>query len=97
MEQKLSRRQFLQGTGIAAGALLMAACTVPAAPAPAPPAGGAAPAAQPAAKEVKILEAWSRMTDVAQQSIKGIIDNYNAKNTKGVKVEFDLRVHRALA
>jgi ABC-type glycerol-3-phosphate transport system substrate-binding protein len=34
------------------------------------------------------MEAWSRMTDVAQKSQKEIIDIYNAKNTKGNKVEF---------
>ena len=34
------------------------------------------------------MEAWSRMTDVAQKSTKEIIDNYNTKNTKGNKVTF---------
>jgi hypothetical protein len=34
------------------------------------------------------MEAWSRMTDVAQESILGIIDNYNAKNTINAQVEF---------
>ena len=34
------------------------------------------------------MEAWYRMTDVAQKSTKEIINNYNTKNTKGNKVEF---------
>ena len=34
------------------------------------------------------MEAWSRMTDVAATSTKAIIDDYNAKNTKGNKVTF---------
>lgn len=92
MKQKVSRRQFLQGTGLMASAALVAACTPvspPAPPAPAattaPEAGAAATTAPPA--EVKTLEAWSRMTDVAAESQKGIIENYNAKNT-GVKCEF---------
>ena len=34
------------------------------------------------------MEAWSRMTDVAQESIKGIIDIYNETNDIGANVEF---------
>jgi multiple sugar transport system substrate-binding protein len=34
------------------------------------------------------LEAWSRMTGIAEESTKQIIDNYNAENTVGAKVEF---------
>lgn len=79
---KLSRRQFLHYTGLAASAVALSACVAPGA-APAAGGGAAAPSA-----EGKTLEAWSRMTDVAQDSIKGIIDNYNGKNDKGVKVEF---------
>ena len=85
MQKKLSRRRFLQVSGITAGAGILAACVAPAAPAaPAAEAGGAA--AAPAA-EVKKMEAWSRMTDVAQESILGIIENYNAENTIGASVE----------
>ena len=85
MQHKLSRRRFLQISGITAGASLLAACAVPSAPgAPAADSGGgAAPSA-----EMKQMEAWSRMTDVAQESIKGIIDNYNEQNTIGAHVEF---------
>ena len=77
---RFSRRQFLQYTGMATSAMVLAACPAPAA---APTGGEAA-----AGAEVKQLEAWSRMTDLAQESIIGIIDNYNAQNDKGVEVEF---------
>jgi len=85
MKQKFSRRRFLQYSGLAASAALLAACPAPVAPSQAPAAGeeAAAPAG-----EVKSMEAWSRMTDIAQESIIGIIDNYNAENTIGAKVEF---------
>jgi multiple sugar transport system substrate-binding protein len=99
MKQKLSRRRFLQYTGIAASAAALAACVpapAPGAPAaasaaPAAPTTGAAatsPTAAAAAPGTKTLEVWSQMTDVAQQSLKGIIDMYNAKNTKGIKLTF---------
>lgn len=81
---KVSRRHFLQITGLVAGATVLAAC--PAVPAPqAPATGGEAPA--PSA-DVISMEAWSRMTDVAQESIVGIIENYNASNTINAQVEF---------
>ncbi len=81
---RFSRRQFLQYTGLATSAVLLAACPAPAAPGAASTGGGAAaPAA--AAKE---LEAWSRMTGLAQDSTKGILDNYNKANKKGVTVKF---------
>ena len=86
MQKKLSRRRFLQVSGIAAGAGFLAACVAPAAPGAAPAAssgGTSAPAA-----ETKKMEAWSRMTDVAQESTKGIIDNYNKENTIGAEVTF---------
>jgi multiple sugar transport system substrate-binding protein len=93
MKQKVSRRQFLQGTGLVAGTAFMAAC-VTTAPPPAQPAPVAttAPEAPPATTapvttEVKQLEAWSQMTDVAAESTKGIIDNYNALHPD-VKVTF---------
>ena len=81
---KFSRRRFLQYSGFAAGAAVLAACA-PVAPggAPAASGGNAAPAA--AGKE---LEAWSRMTGLAQDSTKGIIDNYNKQNKKGVTLKF---------
>jgi len=84
-QRSLSRRRFLQYAGLAAGTTVLAACTVPGAPGAAP-AGGEGAAAP--GTETKTLEAWSRMTDVAQDSIKGIIDNYNAQNTIGAQVEF---------
>lgn len=81
---KFSRRQFLQYTGLATSAVLLAACPAPAAPGAASTSGGAAaPAA--AAKE---LEAWSQMTGLAQESTKGILDNYNKANKKGLTVKF---------
>jgi len=82
---KFSRRQFLQYTGLAASTVALAACAVPA-PGEAPATGGESAAAP--SGETKTLEAWSRMTDVAQESIQGIIDNYNAQNDKGAQVEF---------
>jgi multiple sugar transport system substrate-binding protein len=89
--KKYSRRNFLKASSALAGATLFAAC-VPVAPAPAPAGQPAAeskesPAEAPAA-EVKVIEAWSRMTGLAQESINGIIDNYNAQNTMGTTVEF---------
>lgn len=81
----MSRRQFLRMSGMTAGALVLAACqAVPTSQAPAAATGGEA--AAPAAATVN-MEAWSRMTDVAQESILGIIENYNASNTIGAHVE----------
>ena len=80
MKQHISRRHFLQMAGLTAGATWLAACAVPAAPATE---GGAAPAAA----TIK-MEAWSRMTDLAQESIVEIIDNYNESNEIGAEVEF---------
>ena len=96
MKQKLSRRRFLQYTGIAASATVLAACApvpAPSAPAAAPtqaaaPAQAAAPTTAAAAPSGVTMEAWSQMTDVAATSTKAIIDDYNAKNTKGNKVTF---------
>jgi multiple sugar transport system substrate-binding protein len=86
MRQTFTRRHFLQIAGLTAGAAVLAGCPAPVAPqASAPAAGGeaAAPAAEGA-----ILEAWSRMTGLAEESTRGIIDNYNAQNSLGVTVEF---------
>jgi len=80
---KFSRRRFLQYSGLAAGAAVLAACAPVAPGAPAASGGSAAPAA--AGKE---LEAWSRMTGLAQDSTKGIVDNYNKQNKKGVTLKF---------
>jgi len=86
MSNKISRRQFLQISGMTAGVAVLAACTaLPATPAAAPAAGGEAAAPAAAAKT---MEAWSQMTDVAQESLKGIIDNYNKSNTIGAQLEF---------
>jgi multiple sugar transport system substrate-binding protein len=84
MKQTFSRRQFLQYTGLVTGAALIAAC----APVPAQQGQtGSGEAAAPSA-EGQNLEAWSRMTGLAQESTQGIIDNYNAQNDKGVTIEF---------
>ena len=82
-QSMLSRRRFLQVTGLATGAAMLAACPAPAA-APAADGGGDGEPMM----EMKKLQAWSRMTDLAQESIKEIIDIYNEKNTMGVEVEF---------
>jgi len=86
MNSKFSRRHFLQIAGLTVGAAALAGCPAPA-PQTGAPAAGSDAAAAPAG-ETKTMEAWSRMTDVAQESIKGIIDNYNAENTVGATVEF---------
>ena len=81
-QKMLSRRRFLQVSGVATSAALLAACPAPAA---APAATGGEGEAM---METKHLQAWSRMTDLAQESIKEIIDIYNEENTMGVEVEF---------
>ena len=81
-QSMMSRRRFLQVTGLATSAAVLAACPAPAA-APAATGGDGE-----AMMEKKKLEAWSRMTDLAQESIKEIIDIYNEKNTMNVEVEF---------
>lgn len=94
-QHSLSRRRFLQTAGMVVGGTLLASCANPAAipgGTPAAGAGGETPAtgaggATPATAS-GTLQVWSRMTDVAQDSIKGIIDDYNQKNSKGVKAEF---------
>jgi multiple sugar transport system substrate-binding protein len=88
MRQNFSRRHFLQIAGLTAGAAVLAGCP---APVVSPGAGGTPAAGGEAAApagETQTLEAWSRMTGLAEESIKGIIENYNAQNTKGVTVEF---------
>jgi len=82
-QNKFSRRQFLHYTSLAAGAVALAACVAPGAA----PATGGEGAAAPSG-ETKTLEAWSRMTGIAEESTKQIIDNYNAENTVGATVEF---------
>lgn len=69
-QHRFSRRQFLQFTDLAASTALLAACPAPA-PSSAPGSDGEG------SMEVKKLEAWSRMTDLAQESIKEIIDIYD--------------------
>jgi multiple sugar transport system substrate-binding protein len=82
----LSRRRFLQYTGLAVSTAALAACAVPVAPGAAPAAEGGEAAAP--AGEGTTLEAWSRMTGIAQESTIAIIDNYNQQNSKGITVEF---------
>jgi multiple sugar transport system substrate-binding protein len=86
MTQKFSRRHFLQIASLTAGAAVLAGCPAPVPQTTAPAAGGEAAAAP--AGETKVLEAWSQMTGLAEESIRGIIDNYNAENTIGSTVEF---------
>lgn len=86
MSQKFSRRHFLQVAGMTVGAAVLAGCPAPAPQTSAPAAGGDTAAAP--AGETKVLEAWSQMTGLAEESIRGIIDNYNAENTVGATVEF---------
>jgi multiple sugar transport system substrate-binding protein len=89
MTQKFSRRHFLQVAGMMAGAAVLAGCPA-VQPGTAPAAGtssGAAASTTPGA-EGKKMEAWNQMTGVAEKSLRGIIDNYNAKNTIGATVEF---------
>jgi multiple sugar transport system substrate-binding protein len=97
--KKLSRRDFLRASSVVAGASLLAACAPVTTQAPAA-APATAPATTPAASqaekapteaptpEAKVLEAWSRMTGLAQESTKEIIDMYNKENTLGVTVKF---------
>jgi multiple sugar transport system substrate-binding protein len=83
---RLSRRQFLQFTGLATSAALLAACPAPAAPGATTTTeggDGAVPAAAGTA-----LQAWSQMTGIAQESTMAILDNYNQQNDKGITVEF---------
>jgi len=89
MTQKFSRRHFLQVAGMMAGAAVLAGCPA-AQPGAAPAAGsssGAAASTTPGA-EGKTMEAWNQMTGLAEKSLRGIIDNYNAKNTTGAKVTY---------
>jgi multiple sugar transport system substrate-binding protein len=86
MTQKFSRRHFLQVAGMMAGAAVLAGCPAPVPQAGAPAAGSSAGTTPAAATNT--LEAWNQMTGVDEKSMRGIIDNYNAKNTSGPKVEF---------
>ena len=81
MKNQISRRNFLQLAGMTAGAAALAACAMPVAP--------AAEGGEAAPSEAKIqMEAWSRMTDNAQESILEIIDMYNESNTIDAEVSF---------
>jgi len=84
MKNQISRRNFLQMAGLTAGATWLAACAVPAAPAPA---AGGGEAAAPSEAAIQ-MEAWGRMTGIDQESTIGILDNYNANNDIGATVEF---------
>ncbi|MFZ1754146.1 MAG: extracellular solute-binding protein, partial [Caldilineaceae bacterium] len=89
-KQTFSRRDFLRYTGMTAGMAVLAACAAPAAPAAAPAAssGGEAAATAAPATEKVVIEAWSQMTGLAQESTKGILDIYNEKNTMDTQVDF---------
>lgn len=86
MTHKVSRRHFLQLAGVATSAAILAGCPAPVVT----PQEGAAPAGEGAAPagDVQVMEAWSRMTGLAQESMMGIIDNYNAATDRNVRVEF---------
>src|SRR5690606_3851118 len=81
---KISGSHFMQLAGLTAGAAVLAGSPAPVLQT-SDPAGGEAAAP---AGETKVLEAWSRQTVLAEESTRGIIDNYNAQNTLGVRVEF---------
>jgi ABC-type glycerol-3-phosphate transport system substrate-binding protein len=87
--KKYSRRGFLKASSALVGMSVIAAC-VPVAPPPAaqPAAESKESPAEAPAAEAMVIEAWSRMTGLAQESIMGIIENYNAQNTMGTTVEF---------
>lgn len=85
MKQTVSRRKFLQFSGMATGAAILAACAPAAAPAETGTEGG--DAAAPSA-EGQTIEAWARMTGLAQESIEEIIQNYNEQNDIGNTVEY---------
>jgi multiple sugar transport system substrate-binding protein len=88
--RSLSRRQFLQLAGVAAGATVMAACAPVAAPAA--PAGEAAPAAPKAAEAAVTLRYRTWHTPEASVGDKAWFDwlaeNY-PKDAGGTKVEFE--------
>jgi multiple sugar transport system substrate-binding protein len=84
---KLSRRSFLKASATMVGVSLLSAC-VPVAPAPAPAAQPNQPAAEAPAAEGQVLEAWSRMTGLAEETTRAILDMYNQQNDKGVTLEF---------
>ncbi len=75
----------MQVAGLTFGAAVLAGCPAPAAPqASAPAAGGEA--AAPAA-DATVFEAWYGHTGIDEESILGIIDNYNAQTEKGITVK----------
>jgi multiple sugar transport system substrate-binding protein len=81
----VSRRQFLQYTGLATGAAVLAACAPAAAPQTGTEAGDEA--AAPAA-EGQVIEAWSRATGLGQESTTALLEGYNETNDRGVTVEY---------
>lgn len=91
-DKKLSRRSFLKAGATFAGATLLAACapvTTTTAPAPAGQEASSDTAASDAPPaEGVVMEAWSRMTGLAQETTTAILDMYNQQNDKGVTLEF---------
>lgn len=82
-QRKFSRRDMLRWIGVGTSGAVLAACV------PAGQTGSAVEQGGEAAGGEKIhLEAWSRMTDLAQESIKEIIDIYNETNDMNVHLEF---------
>ncbi|MEM7030551.1 MAG: ABC transporter substrate-binding protein, partial [Chloroflexota bacterium] len=82
-QRKFSRRDMLKWIGVGTSGAVLAACVPQGQTGSAVQGGGDA-----AAGEKVQLEAWSRMTNLAQESIKGIIDIYNESNDMNVEVEF---------
>ncbi len=83
-QQSLSRRQFLQLTGIAAAGTALAACVAPAMPA-APAASEGAPAAAEASKVRIAVGGW------AEQGTKDLLANTGFTEQTGIEVEVMLR------
>ena len=84
-QSKFSRRDMLRMMSVGTAGAVLAACV------PQGQQTGAAvdsSSGDAAAGEKLQLEAWSRMTDLAQESIKEIIDIYNEKNDMNTEVEF---------
>lgn len=89
VNKKLSRREFLKASSLAVSASILAACVPVTPPAQGPAASQAdTDQAEAPAPEGQVLEAWSRMTGLAQESTEEILDMYNQQNTLGSTVQF---------
>ena len=77
MFEQISRRRFLQAAGLATGGLVLAACTVPVAPAGDGDAGGA---------EAQQIVYWTFWADRWGEIQGQIVDNFNASQS-AIQVE----------